>query len=575
MQLLTLDRAPRVSTLGRPVRCLWFVAAAVVLAAFASAPAAAQSKRQKPLSKTKQQRLEKQRKKKRGEVRSIAVVPDNPVIDLGGRLTLEAIGTFDDGSTDHVKCHWRLLARQGAAKLAVGDGATTAAVIEAGATPGFVVVEALHEFERGTFLRAKATVLCARPLLRVRPRIAVGVSAPLELELPMLPSHRETRESVELVSGPEGARCGFVRMAAGVFGPEGGSRYGIKFPVTTGSVQIGMRVDRPGTYVIRGAVFVGRSKLLTEPIEVEAVQIARLQLATFHGGRASRPGQVKAGPKGYAELGPLIVEAPQAVAPVVLGYGPNGEALGIVDRSNATVGAWIVKEGREAFVPLYLSTGLKFIEEIDIALPRPGEVVDRPANVFIFGVQGRPKALQPLRSELLCIDAWPVAAIPVPVGGGVRLRLAWTGRPDVVQVSGVEGPSAFAASEADAALIRVSPRGVAECHLRALKPGLAKVRSRCTVQDRIGGTATFAVTTDVLVVAPDQVVACDRFGRPAAEAVDARWVIAGQRRLQPGADNIPRVDLSEHLRLEADGDVIALPREGGVLFMVKVKLRKP
>lgn len=39
----------------------------------------------------------------------------------------------------------------------------------------------------GTFLTAKATVLCARPMLPVQPRLAVGVSTPIELELPMLP----------------------------------------------------------------------------------------------------------------------------------------------------------------------------------------------------------------------------------------------------------------------------------------------------------------------------------------------------------------------------------------------------
>lgn len=494
----------------------------------------------------------------RGPIERLVVTPADAIIAPGERCTLEAWATIRGAEqNERVPCRWRLVAQQGQARLAVGQAATVAAVLEAGVAPAFVVVEAEHD-DGDRVHAARATVLCSRPVLVAPARIAVGEPAPCELTLPLLPPDRAAMVSIDVTEQPAGGDVRFVGMTDGEFGPVGGA-YAVKMPVQGGSVQVGLRVAQPGRYLLRGRVTVGTYELLTPPAVVLALPLASLRLAAYRPGPPRDPGDLVAGPGGHAVPGPYVIEPPQAVAPVVLGFGPGGEALGVLSGQSATFGRLVRARGEDRLQPERFPLGMLYLDAPAIAPPESGAAVRRVVRVTLLGAVAR--ANPALRASLALCVVEPGSVVPLPVGARLRLGLAIEGRADAVTVAPLEGRSAYTLGGQASAAVAVEPQSAVDAVVHAVAPGLAQVRSRCALRDTAGGEARVRLLTEFLVVARGGAALCDAAGRPTERPDGAAWAVLGAEdaALPPG--------------VAAAGPRRPLVRDGGTCWIVPVRTK--
>jgi hypothetical protein len=546
----------------------------------------------------------------RGEPNRIFIAPQDVVLEPGGRLVLEALGTFDDDTTGRIACRWRLLAKKGQARLAVGKGPTVVSKVEAGVAPAFVVVEATHQLSDGVILRAQTTVLCSKPVLTAPARVAVGEAGPVEVVLPLLPPERPALISVEVIETPEGPvdpamlstgpkppgkkkrpqtthGARFVRMDDGVFGPVGAS-YAVRLPIRGGSLQVGVTVPRPGRWVLRGNVQLGEGRaertLYTDPVVVEAVPIAKIRMLSYAAGPPTRSGEEMAGPSGHASAGPVVLQPPQAVAPVVLGYGPAGEPLGIMSRATARFGRLVEVKGRRATSRERLPMGMYYVDGGFAGRPASGSVVLRSVMLHQFVAAGlRNRAL---KSSLTLAEPIPVAIVPLPVDSELRLEITLQGIADGCRTAPLKGRAAYlltdrpvAGAPAPETIARVTAVSEREARIEGLAPGLVRVRNRCKLIDREGGAASLRLLTEVLVIAHDGVAWCDFFGRPVENplgtgAAEVRFAVLGAgRALETGTSASPV--FPPGVPFEAAGKMIKLKREGGWCWYVPVRRKKP
>ena len=502
----------------------------------------------------------------RGPIERLVVTPADAIIAPGERCTLEAWVTIRGAErNERVPCRWRLVARQGQARLAVGENATVTAVLEAGVAPAYVVVEAEHD-DGDRLHVARTTVLCSRPVLVTPARIAVGEPAPCELTLPLLPADRAALVSIEVTEQPDGGDARFVGMTDGEFGPVGGS-YTVKMPVQGGSVQVGLRVATPGRYVLVGRVTVGPNALVTPPSVVVALPLASLRVAAYRPGPPRDPGDLVAGPGGHGVPGPCVVEAPQAVAPVVLGFGPEGEALGILSAQSATFGRFVRARlpaeagtakagGDDRLQPERFPLGMLWLAAPALPTPTTGAAARRVIRVSLLGAVARADAS--MRASLAVCVVEPAPVVPLPVGASLRLGLAIEGRADAVTVAPLEGRSAYALGGGSQPVVAVEPQSAVDALVRGVTPGLAQVRSRCALRDAAGVEARVRLVTEFLVVGRGDAVLCDPSGRPTKRAGEAAWAVLGTEdaALPPG--------------VSPAGPRRALARDGGTCWLVPV-----
>jgi hypothetical protein len=318
-------------------------------------------------------------------------------------------------------------------------------------------------------------------------------------------------------------------------------------------------VAAAGRYVLHGRVTVGPATLTTPPAVVLALPIAALRVAAYRPGSPRDPGDLAAGPGGHAAPGPCIVEPPQAIAPVVLGFGPAGEALGILSGQSATLGRLVRAGAVDRLEPERPPLGMVYVEAAAPAPPAAGPAVRRDIRVLLYGATGR--ADPALRGSLAVCVLEPLPVVPLPVGASVRLGLALTGRADAVTLAPLEGRSAYALGDESQQALAVEPQSAADALVRGRAPGLAQVRSRCALRDAAGGEARLRLVTEFLVVARDAVVLCDRAGRPTPSPADAAWAVLGDEghALPPG--------------VAAAGARRALPRDGGCCWIVPVRAK--
>lgn len=548
-----------------------------------------------------------------GEPRRIVIAPQNAVLEPGGRLVLEAFADFDDDTSDRIPCRWRLLAQRGQARLAVGRGPTVIAKIEAGVAPAFVVVEAVHELEDGVLLRAQTTVLCSKPILTAPARVAVGEAAPVEVSLPLLPIERPGRISVDVMETPDGpvdpktVRLGpqpepgrkpaerprapqpthgarFVRMEDGVFGPVG-ANYAVRMPVVGGSLQMGVVVPRPGRWVLRGTITLGEGTqertLYTDPVVIQAFDIARIRVLSYGAGPPSQPGDELAGPSGHAVAGPVVLDPPQAVAPVVVGYAADGEPLGILSRSTVRFGQMAEVKERRVMSRDRLPMGMLYIDGGFPGRPPSGSVVQRPVVLHEFAAVGiRDQALQ---GGFVVAEPVPVAVVPLPVDASVRLSLVLQGMRASAVLAPLNGRSAYLLKPPDgepgtgalpSEIAAVESVSATEARIDGLAPGLVRVRSRCKLIDREGGSAPLRMVTEVLVVAHDQVVWCDLYGRPCPVAGPVVQAVLGAAKVLVAGKHVTPVFPAD-APFEAAGTPVQLQRDGGWCWVVPVKRKQP
>ncbi|MHC5021686.1 MAG: hypothetical protein ACYTGX_16570 [Planctomycetota bacterium] len=549
-----------------------------------------------------------QSSKDKGEPRSIAIVPQNPVLEPGGRLVLEAFGNFDDDSNDRVRCRWRLLAQKGQARLARGKGPTVVAKVEAGVAPAFVVVEATHALADGVILRAQTTVLCSKPVLTAPARVAVGEAGPVEVTLPLLPPERESRVLVEVIETPDGPvdpkllsdhklpgkepkrpqpthGARFVRMDDGAFGPVGAS-YAVRMPMRGGSLQAGVTLPRPGRWVLRGAIILdaGRRErtYYTDPVVVHAYRLARIRVLSYAAGPPIGPGQETAGPSGHAVAGPVVLEPPQAVAPVVLGYGPGGEALGIMSRSTVRFGRVVEQRGRSILSRERLPMGMYYVDGGFPGRPPSGSVVPRAVMLHQFGAHALRN--NGLTSYLVLAEPIPMAIVPLPVDSEMRLAISLHGTDDGCRTAPLKGRSAYlltpkAGGPQPETIAKVEGVTEREARVVGLAPGLVRVRSRCALVDREGNSAALRLVTDVLVIGHDEIVWCDFFGRPVADPLaggvdEVRFAVLGAGKALDSGKSVAPV-FPAAAPFTGAGAMVKLEREGGWCWYVPVRRKKP